>query len=140
MSYQGPSLQTKSQFSTHKLGRYVLDPTGFLQGKEGDQVDLHSFLTGHSPAVQVMPINDMAMEGSGLVPGAFILVNASLKPTNGNIVVVRYNSYPMIRRIVKKRGSWCLEADNHRIGDIHIGKGVSVEKIGVVPAVIRLFT
>lgn len=117
---------------SHKTGRYILDGQGVLRGKDGDRVDLHAFLTDHSPSVEVISIDTKVMRTSGLFPGSFALIDRSIRPKRNSVIAVRYNGQVVIRRLVKKYNQWLLEPDDPREKTLPINKECTVENLGVV--------
>ncbi|MFN8290202.1 MAG: S24 family peptidase [Chitinophagaceae bacterium] len=140
MPYHGKDIRTTPVYTAHKKGRYVVEPSGFLRGIEGDRVDLHAFLTNHSSSIEIVPISTKIMRVSGLLPGGFALIDQGKAASLGSIVFVRYNGQPVIRRLAKTpSGEWLLVADDPREKSLPINDETQIERIGVVVAsIIRI--
>ncbi|OJW15344.1 S24 family peptidase [Mucilaginibacter sp. 44-25] len=122
------------QRAGHKQGRFVkvVNPLGCLEYADGAKIDLHKELTGNKHTVELMPIHTNIMRHSDLHHGGMIIVDKSLKPQRGNIVVVRYNDAIVIRRIEKSLTHWALVADDPREEKLLLGEFADYQLIGVV--------
>lgn len=132
MPYNSGIKHLPARFASHKAGRYVVDTTGMLQGKEGALIDLHRFFTQDIPFLEIMPIQTKTMRASGLYPGGFALVHKAGKPVHESIVVVSYNGQVIIRRLIKRDNRWWLIADDPREPPLAISDDVEIHKIGTV--------
>lgn len=121
-----------ANWRSHKQGRFIGTPNGHLERPGGEQIDLHAFLTNHRVSINLWPIETNAMRVSGLHAGSFALVDRSLSPAPGKIVVVRCNGQVLIRRLIKKNNQWFLIADDPLEEQFLINEFTEVERLGVV--------
>lgn len=125
--------------SSHKQGRFATTQEGFLQYSSGDRIDLHAFLTRHSPSIELMPIHTNIMRASGLYHGGIAVVDSSRRPQLRDLLVVRFNGAVIMRRLERRNGRYCFVADDPREPVYTVTPETQVERLGVIVHAINSF-
>jgi SOS-response transcriptional repressor LexA len=108
-----------------------------LMHESGDLIDLHVLLTNNSPNVVLVPVVTNIMRASGLTHGSIAIVDRGQRPKNGNLIWVRYNGHPIIRKLLKQGDCWYLTADNKKNADLPLSN-CNTDLIGTVTGCILL--
>lgn len=77
------------------------------------------------------------MTGAGIYPGDILVVDRSLSPSNGKIVIAVNNSEFTVKRFFKKGKKILLQAENPRYSDIPIQEESDFQIWGIVTYVIH---
>ena len=85
-----------------------------------------------------MRIAGESMTGAGLFPGDIAVVDRSVAPFNGCVVLALVDNEFTIKRYRKKAGGVVLQAENKAFRDIVIPEDSSFEVWGVVKHAIRM--
>ena len=83
-------------------------------------IDLNEQLIMNKPATFFMRVNSEAMIHAGIHPGDVAIVDRSLKPTNGRIVIATLNGEMLIRRFEKTFNKMRLIPETDRLAPIDI--------------------
>jgi DNA polymerase V len=81
--------------------------TGFpspAQGYEAKTFDFNQILLKNPPATFVMEATARVMEGRGILPGRLLVVDRSITPHSGSVVVVAYDGDFLCRELEIKNG------------------------------------
>ncbi|HVV03743.1 MAG TPA: S24 family peptidase, partial [Puia sp.] len=70
-------------------------------GHAEDGVDLNEQLVHNKPATFFMRVSGDAMTGSGIFNGDVVIVDRSLRPASGKVVIAMLNGDMLIRRLEK---------------------------------------
>lgn len=103
------------------------------------QLDLNQHLIRRPAATFLVRVAGDSMTGAGIFPGDILIVDKSLAPLHGSIVVAVINGELTIKRLCKQGSLRRLEADNPKYGPIEIPDDMEVWCWGVVTAAIRQF-
>ncbi len=74
-------------------------------------LDLHRLLVEHPAATFFMRAAGDEMRGAGIYPGDLLIVDRSLSPENGRIVVAIQDGKLQLQRLRKLRGQLCLVSE-----------------------------
>ena len=114
---------------------------GFPSPAEGDmaeKLDLNEYLIKHPAATFLVRANGNSMLNAGIHENDILVVDRSLTPTDGRIVVVAIDGQLTVKRLKKHRnGSITLLAENPNYKPIEIKEGNEVHIWGVVTNVIH---
>lgn len=77
------------------------------------------------------------MTGIGIYPGSTLIVDKSLTPVSGSIVVVDVEGEWMVKRLLKRRGSVQLLSENSAYPTITLAEDQQLFVFGVVTYVIH---
>lgn len=100
-------------------------------------IDLNEQLIKNKPATFFLRVNSNAMIGAGIFSGDVVIVDRSLEPRNGSVIIAAINGEMLIRRLqLLENGKKLLVPDSKKIATIEVnGEGFSVW--GVVTYVIH---
>jgi DNA polymerase V len=127
-------------FSQHDIP--MANATGF--GAAADDymergIDLNEQLIMNKPATFFFRMNGDAMIGAGISSGDVLVVDRSIKTTNGKIVVAAINGDLVVRRFQQSFNKYTLQADNPRYADMQLNEFSEYHAWGVVTCVIHIF-
>lgn len=115
-SYQGSKNYTQWNVKT-------ADATGF--GAAADDymergVDLNEQLIQNKPATFFMRVRGDAMAGAGIFDGDIVIVDRSLKASNGKVIIAMLNGDMLIRRFEKTFNKIRLVPDTQKLAAIEV--------------------
>jgi DNA polymerase V len=102
-------------------------------------IDLNEQLIYNKPSTFFFRMNGDAMSGAGIQNGDILIVDKSLKATNGKIVVAVVNGDLVVRRFHQGIKGHTLVAENARYGTIEVGEFTQFTPWGLVTCVIHIF-
>lgn len=111
---------------------YTANATGF--GAAADDymergIDLNEELIRNKPATFFMRVNSDALKDAGIYKGDVVIVDRSLKASNGKVIIAILNGDMLIRRFEKINKSIRLLADSNKLAPISIDD--SCEDFGI---------
>lgn len=131
-----PDLTTRYKLPIF-LGRL---PAGFpspaddyLEGK----LDITKHLVKHPAATFYVRVSGDSMIGAGIHTGDLLVVDRSLEPKNGNVIVAALDGDLTVKRLSRRNGVVRLLPENKDYQPIEIQDGQSFEIWGVVTNVIH---
>ena len=132
-SYNGSKGFTQQDVST-------ANATGF--GAAADDymergIDLNEQLIRNKPATFFMRVSGSSMINAGIYEGDIVIVDRSLKPQNGKIVIAVIDGEMLIRRYVKTINSLRLIPETAKLSPIEINEFNDFKIWGVVIYIIR---
>jgi len=72
--------------------------------------DLNTLLIPHPRHTFLLRVSGESMIGAGIHPGDLLLVDRHREPRSGRIVVAELEGAFTLKRLVRRRGGWWLEA------------------------------
>ena len=100
-------------------------------------IDLNEQLIHNKPATFFFRVNSDAMLGAGIHIGDTLIVDRSVPPKTGKVVVAILNGEFLVRRLQMQAHSITLLPDNKKYGAIHIEHLADYKTWGVVTYVIH---
>jgi DNA polymerase V len=102
---------------------YTANATGF--GAAADDymergIDLNEELIRNKPATFFMRVNSDALKESGICKEDVVIVDRSLKASNGKVIIAILNGDMLIRRFEKVNSKIRLLVDSNRLAPINI--------------------
>ena len=79
------------------------------------------------------------MTGAGIHPGDLLVVDRSIEPRSGHIVIAILGGDLTVKTLRRRNGGWVLEAANEAYPATALGKEIDCAIWGVVTAAIRRF-
>ncbi|MFZ2587190.1 MAG: translesion error-prone DNA polymerase V autoproteolytic subunit [Alphaproteobacteria bacterium] len=79
----------------------------FLEG----YLDLNAYLVKHPAATYFVRAKADAMQGAGIFKGDLMVVDKSLTPAVGSVVIAVVAGEMFVRRLVKVNGQWALQGE-----------------------------
>jgi DNA polymerase V len=136
--WYGAAYKGSKQFNQHDVP--VANATGF--GAAADDykergIDLNEQLIRNKPASFFFRMNSDAMEGAGIYSGDILIVDRSIKASNGKVIVAAVNGDLFIRRLHQTMNHITLTAENKRYANIDLGEFSDYKAWGVVTFVIH---
>ena len=84
-------------------------------------------------------VKGAALSGAGILDGDVLVVDRSIGPRHGMIVVAVVNGEMCVRRLNRKSGSWVLDPENRDFQPLRIRQGQDLEIWGVVTGMVRKY-
>lgn len=81
-------------------------------------IDLNEQLIYNKPATFFFRMNSDAMQGAGIFSGDILIVDRSIKPVSGKIIIAILDGELLVRRLQKNINSAVLMAENKKFADI----------------------
>jgi DNA polymerase V len=101
-------------------------------------IDLNEQLIMNKPATFFYRINNNSMSQSGIQAGDVLIVDRSIQPDNGKIIIAALNGEILIGRFHSSFNKIMLTADNKSCPNIQVNECMQFESLGVVTCVIHL--
>lgn len=102
-----------------------------------EELNLHTYLVKRPHATQFVFAESDAMQGAGINEGALLIVDHSLKPRNGDVVVAAVQGEFLLRAVRKELRRIVLYATSDGFPDVEMT--ASDEVWGVVVAAVNRF-
>ena len=83
-------------------------------------IDLNEQLIRNKPATFFMRVNSDAMTGAGISKGDVVIVDRSLEPKNGKILIAVVDGEMLIRKLEIHNGKKRLVAMTHRLSALEV--------------------
>jgi DNA polymerase V len=134
----GSSYNGSKNFTQHNVS--TANATGF--GAAADDymergIDLNEQLIRNKPATFFMRVSGSSMINAGIYDGDIVIVDRSLKPQNGKIVIAVIDGEMLIRRYEKTINSLRLVPETAKLSPIEVSEFMDFKIWGVVSCVIR---
>jgi DNA polymerase V len=100
-------------------------------------IDLNEQLIRNKPATFFMRVSGNSMIDAGITHGDIVIVDKSITPTNGKVVIAVIDGEMIIRRYQKSLNKLLLIADNKRNSVIDVSEFSDFKIWGVVVYLIR---
>ena len=100
-------------------------------------IDLNEQLVKNKQATFFLRVNSNAMVGGGIHPGDVVIVDRSLEPRNGSVVIAVLNGDLLIRRLEISQNKKRLVPDSKSLSSIEIEDASGFSVWGVVTYVIH---
>ncbi|WP_196806464.1 LexA family protein [Methylobacter luteus] len=100
-------------------------------------LDLNELLVKKPAATFFVRAEGESMLGAGIHPNDILVVDRSLEPVAGKVVICALNGALTVKRLKKAAGQWRLAAENPAYVDIVVNEGLELVVWGVVTAVIH---
>ena len=101
-------------------------------------IDLNEQLIRNKPATFFMKINSNSMINAGIFKGDIAIVDKSVQPTNGKIVIAVVDGEMLIRRYEKSFNKLLLVAEAPKMATIEVNEMSDAKVWGVVMWVMRM--
>jgi DNA polymerase V len=113
---------------------------GFSSPGEGEKecdLDLHELLVIHPAATFFVKVSGFSMIKAGIHNGDLLVVDRSIEPISGKIVVAAVNGELVVKRLFRLGSKIELVSENDEYSPIEIGEGQELHIWGVVTSVIH---
>jgi DNA polymerase V len=132
-AYAGSKTYTQQQVKT-------ANATGFGAASDDHAergIDLNEQLIRNKPATFFMKVRGEAMIGAGIFDGDTVIVDRSIKPVSGRIVIAVLNGDMLIRRLESRFNKMRLIPETERLAPIEVDPFAEFSIWGVVTYVIH---
>ena len=102
-------------------------------------LNLNEHLVPHQEATFFVRAKGNSMVGAGIFDGNLLVVDKSLIPSSGNIVIAVIDGELTVKRLFKDNEKIILKAENARFKDIELKEGQELKVWGVVTATVKKF-
>jgi DNA polymerase V len=102
-------------------------------------LDLNEHLIRHPASTFFVKVQGDSMIEAGIHPGALLVVDRSLQPRSGSIILAVLNGEFTVKRLKKEKGNIVLYPENPRYKPVTVTPGQDFEVWGVVSHVVRSF-
>lgn len=102
-----------------------------------DGLDLNVLLVQHKAASFFFTVEGDSMRDAGILDGDKVVVDRSVAPLHGHIVIAVIDSEYTLKRLFCQRGRVELRPDNPAYKAICLGEGSELQIWGVVTGVVR---
>ena len=100
-------------------------------------IDLNEQLIRNKPATFFMRVSGSSMINAGIYDGDIVIVDRSIKPVNGKIVIAVIDGEMLIRRYEKTLNSLRLIPETAKLSPIDVSEFMDFKIWGVVSYIIR---
>ncbi len=100
-------------------------------------IDLNEQLIRNKPATFFMKVSGNSMIDAGIYEGDIVIVDKSIKPVNGKIVIAVIDGEMLIRRYQKTLNKLLLIPETHKLSTIDVSEFNDFKVWGVVIHLIR---
>ena len=127
------SRQTLPVFTARISAGFPSPAADYEEGK----LDLNKHLIKNPPATFFVRVSGDSMEGAGIHDGDLLIVDRSVEPKSGKVVIAVLNGELTVKRLRISRGKYSLEPENKNYSIQKITKDMEFEVWGVVTNVIH---
>ena len=115
-------------------------PAGF-PSPAADHIEKHisldQVLNIRAPHVYLVSIDGDSMQGAGIFSGDLAVVDRSIEPVHGNVVVALLNNDPICKRLCMREKRVILQSENSKFPDRHVLEGDELSIWGVITHTVR---
>lgn len=101
------------------------------------KLDLNKLLIQHPADTFFVRVSGESMLNAGIHPDDILVIDKSIKPSNGKIVIAAIDGYLTVKRLVKTENGFQLHAENAKYKPIILQENNDVHIWGVVTNVIH---
>jgi DNA polymerase V len=100
------------------------------------EIDLHAYVVRRPASTYFVRAEGDSMLGDGIHDGDLLVVDRSLEPRPGRVIIIAVDGEPTVKRLERLAGRTCLVASNPRFPAIPL-EGRECEVWGVVTHVLH---
>ncbi len=100
-------------------------------------LDLNSYLIKHPAATFFVRVSGESMIGAGIYNNDILVVDRSIKPSNGSVVIAVLDGQLTVKRLENIRGKIILKPENNKFQPIQISESNDLTIWGVATSVIH---
>jgi DNA polymerase V len=102
-------------------------------------LSLDEHLIQHKHSTFFVRATGNSMVGAGILDGNLLIVDTSLTPSSGDIVIAVIDGELTVKRLIKRNGIVTLKAENPRFKEIEFKDGQELQIWGVVTSTVKKF-
>lgn len=107
------------------------------EGYEDGKLDLNEYLIANKAATFLIRAEGDSMRDAGILDGDLLVVDRSIQPKSGDVVIAAIGGEFLVKRIRMESGSILLEAANEGYPTIEISSPEDFEVWGVVTSAVH---
>jgi DNA polymerase V len=107
---------------------------------EDKRLDINDYLIRNPVSTFFFPVQGESMQGAEIFDGDILVVDKSVRPRHGHIVVAFVNGERLVKRLHRRNGRVALLPDNPAYLPLEIQEGMELEVWGVVIGKFKRFT
>ncbi|AFK73003.1 MULTISPECIES: LexA family protein [Pseudomonas] len=95
-------------------------------------LSLDEYMNIRAPHVWIVKVEGDSMRDAGIFDGSLLVVDRSITPNAGNIVLAYVDNQPLVKRLARSPAGWLLESANPNYRTISPCEYDTIEVFGVV--------
>ncbi len=99
---------------------------------EDKRLDINDYLVQNPVSTFFFPVEGDSMQGAEIFAGDILVVDKSIRPQHGHIVIAFVDGERLVKRLYKRAGQVALVAENPAYPRLEIQEGMDLEVWGVV--------
>ena len=99
---------------------------------EDKRLDINDYLVQNPVSTFFFPVEGDSMQGAEIFAGDILVVDKSIRPQHGHIVIAFVDGERLVKRLYKRAGRVALVAENPAYPRLEIQEGMDLEVWGVV--------
>jgi DNA polymerase V len=103
------------------------------------RLSLDEHLVAHRDATFFVRAKGNSMVDAGIFDGSLLVVDRSLNPSLGDIVIAVVDGEMTVKRLAQRHGQYVLKPENPTYPEIHLKDGQELQVWGVVTSTVRRF-
>ena len=107
---------------------------------EDKRLDINEYLVRNPVSTFFFPVQGESMQGAEIFDGDILVVDRSVRPRHGHIVVAFVNGERLVKRLYRRAGRVALIAEHAAYPALDIVAGMELEVWGVVVGKFKRFT
>ncbi len=104
---------------------------------EEKELDFNELLIKRRASTYCLRVSGDSMQGAGILPGDILVVDRSVHPVEGDIVVASLDGEFTVKRLGYSSGNVVLHPENPAFSDIMVGEDSDFLVFGAVTGVVR---
>jgi len=121
---------------SHKVAAGFPSPADdYIEGR----LSLDEHLIQHKDSTFFVRAKGNSMIGAGIFDGDLLVVDRSLNPVSGDIVIAVVDGDLTVKRLMKRGNEIFLKPENHRFKEIEFKDGQELQVWGVVTSTVKQF-
>lgn len=96
------------------------------------RLDINEYLIRNPVSTFFFPVQGDSMQGAEIFDGDILVVDRSVRPRHGHVVVAFVNGERLVKRLYRRAGRVALVAENPAYPTLDIKEGMELEVWGVV--------
>lgn len=121
---------------SHKVAAGFPSPADdYIEGR----LSLDEYLVQHKEATFFVRAKGNSMVGAGIFDGNLLVVDKSLIPSSGDIVIAVIDGELTVKRLINRDGKVILKPENARFREIELKEGQELQVWGVVTSTVKKF-
>lgn len=102
------------------------------QDYEEQRLDINEYLVRNPVSTFFFPVRGNSMEGADIFDGDILVVDKSIRPVHGHVVIAFVNNERLVKRLYSRHGRVALVAENPAYPTLDIVEGMELIIWGVV--------